>query len=84
MSRGLWLTPDIIAAIKSQIPHQTRKEIAEAYHIHPTVVSYIALGKRRTPGLSCACGWCEKCRNRDAAERYRERRKKRLNNPAST
>lgn len=79
MSRGAWLSAEQVADIKAEIARGlTRTAIAQSRGIHRTVVSYIALGKRKTNGLKCVCErrWCRICSDRAAQERYRERKRR--------
>jgi len=76
MSRGLWLTTEQIADIRSELATgKLHRVIAQRFSIDQSVVSRIAHGRRKKEGISCLCGECRKCRNREASERYRLRRK---------
>jgi len=75
MSRGPWLSQDQIAEIKALLAtgKHTHYYIAAQFSVDRSVVTNIARGKRRTPGLRCICGTCKLCRNREACARYNER-----------
>lgn len=78
MSRGLWLTAEQISYVRAELRmgNKTHAEIAKRLEVDHSVVSRIATGKRKKNGVSCICGWCTKCKNREASERYRERKKR--------
>jgi hypothetical protein len=76
MSRGLWLTSEQIADIRREIASgKLHRVIAKRFAIDQSVVSRIARGRRKKQGVSCLCGECQVCRNRDASERYRARKR---------
>jgi hypothetical protein len=78
MSRSYWLTPEQVEYIRAELARgKSHADIAAnvGTGVDRSVVSRIAQGKRRTNGLRCGCLKCPKCRNRDASERYRARKR---------
>ncbi len=77
MSRGLWLTPDQVSGIRAELATgKLHRVIAARWGVDQSVVSRIARGKRKREGVSCLCGFCAKCSNRLATERYRARKRR--------
>jgi len=75
MSRGLWLSETQMAEIRKLLADGKlyHRQIAERFCVDRSVISRIAQGKRKKPGV-CLCQKCAKCRNREYSAQYRERR----------
>jgi len=75
MSRGLWLSEDQMAEVRKLLADGKlyHRQIAERFCVDRSVISRIARGQRKMPGV-CLCRTCPKCKNREQSARYRERR----------